>query len=160
MQKLKYFLFLLWLIPALGWPQSPQAEYEFFPGKILKFDADRPNDYKNLEYVDGDGIVFEISSLNGGEPGNASECETRWVWQVEAKGKKFRLKDAKILEAQGGYWQMCITADRGFQRIEQGWIRGQLQDDGNWTIDLELEVKGHLTGKTYRLKLNELFRPG
>ena len=155
--KLKTLSITLVLCLWAGWGFSQSSRtYHLHPNSQLNLDPAKNSTLGDYSIGIGDRLVFEFVSVQN-EPGNGSKCPEILAWEVEAKGKRFSYSDGEISTVRGHYGQLCQNIDRGVHPIEKGTISGEQMKDGNWKVNLDVEVKGGKSGKMYRFKFEEIF---
>ncbi len=129
-----------------------QKAFNYYNNGQIAFNEAKLHLYNLYKITDGDKLVFEYITDNGGDPGNHSKAKTVIAFQLENGINKFELKDTKI-EAHGGiYMQACECQDVGIHPITKGIIKGQKNKNGSWTVQMDVTIKGRVTGKEYRFE--------
>lgn len=131
--------------------------FAFRENGAIKYNEKNLRSWRDPGIGPGDKTVFYFQSDNNGDPGNNSKCNTYVAFEVEPDVDNFRLKDAAIEEHNGMYIQNCLAADRGCNRISNGTISGKKLPSGNWEVDVNVWVKGAMSGKTYRFAFKRTY---
>lgn len=143
------------LMQAVGQDSEEKRELVFFENSQFEHDSVRSTTYVIKE---GEFVVFQWITDNGGEPGNHSVAESLLAFQTESGVDEFELIDEEIANLKGFYVQRCRCQDRKIQLIHSGRIHGKKLPSGNWMIEIDVVAIGTLTGKTYRLQLEDEFK--
>ena len=151
---LLFFSFLTSQALAQGFEE--QQQFKCYENSQIKYDSKRTH-YKSYSVIEGDQLVFEYTTDNGGDPGNHSRMESKIVFQVEKGIRKFQFSDQEITEHSGIYIQFGQTMDRGIKAIDQGQIKGKFRADGLWEVEIDVIVPGRLTKKEYHFVVNEVY---
>ena len=107
--------------------------------------------YKTYRIEDGQNLVFEFISDNGGDPGNRSLADSRVTFYIPSGITNFEFKDEDLLEAGALYIQRCHCQDKGIHMLNKGVINGAKHYDGSWSVSLDVTFLGRNTDKVYHI---------
>lgn len=106
-----------------------------------------------MEITSGDHTVFEIQLTNGGDPRIDARINTGLIFEIAADQTDFEISNwdehAAFVEISG-----CRCADRGYNTVISGTIKGTLLENGHWKIDADVTAKGKDSGedRTFQFK--------
>lgn len=142
--------------------QAPAQElelvesFEFFEDSKIVYNTERPYLQKLYRLEEGEYTVFEYRSNNGGDPGNHSNGEVVWAFQIDSELESFELNQDQIKEALGLYNQLCRCQDKGINKISSGSISGIKKPNG-WLITIDVIASGRKTSYPYSFTRSTLF---
>gem|GEM_PF-507139 len=144
---------IMLILGSIGVAQTQQSHEQFVLHEHAQITYNKVKMRSRFYKIEaGDALVFEYISDNGGEPGNESEAKSYISFQIPEDVKEFEYTDANLQQIGAIYVQDCRCQDRGIMRIETGSIKGVKRKKDEWDVELDLSIKGYLTGYIYRYK--------
>lgn len=115
------------------------------------------SDDGNVDFEDGNCIVFEIKTTNGGDPRIDAQITTTLIFDIPENLDQFEFNDSDLKERQAYILiSECRCMDRGYNPIVSGVLKGKKMEDGKWQIEADLIAKGIDSGEDRLFKYNGL----
>ena len=139
-----YFFLVFFCIVNAAHAQEfvEQRSFSFYEKGNITYNEAKLHYYNTYEVINGDKIVFEYMTDNGGDPGNHSKAKTVIAFELDMGIKKFQLKDDEIATHGGIYMQACECQDIGIHPIKKGTITGQKNKDGSFFLTVKIYLSG------------------